>query len=484
MPVGRASPRRPWRLPLLVAAGGLLVAAVIAAMPQARWALRPAARAGAGAGLAAGREPPFDVLVSVGALTQATLDAHPPGTTFKLAAGTHRLGEALVPRRGQGFVSAGDAVVSGAKVLKRWRRAGDRWFVEGQTQRLPETPTGGPIGSCRPRFPRCGRSEDVFLDGRLLRHVATLAEVRAGRYFFDYATDRIWIGDDPAGHVLEASVTPQAFVGVGGARDVAFRNIIVEMFGSHGQDAAIHSEPGNGGWRVLNSEVRWNHGVGVKLDSGAVRDSYVHHNGKFGLGGSGDGSLVAGNEIAFNNTVGYDRGAGGAKWVFNDGLVVRANYSHGNGGPGLWTDINNIDTRYEANRIEDNARAGIMHEVSYDAVIRGNIIRGNGNDLGAKWFISGAGVYVVNSPGVEVHDNLIAGNAAGVTGRHDRERTSGEKGRHGPTVLTDLRVHDNDVLWSGPSGIFSDDPAIDSDAGNDFRDNNHAWFAPARLLPG
>jgi parallel beta-helix repeat protein len=43
------------------------------------------------------------------------------------------------------------------------------------------------------------------------------------------------------------------------------------------------------------------------------------------------------NEIAYNNTVFGDPfwGAGGSKWVYANGLIVRGNFSHHNIGPGL-----------------------------------------------------------------------------------------------------------------------------------------------------
>ena len=67
--------------------------------------------------------------------------------------------------------------------------------------------------------------------------------------------------------------------------------------------------------------------------------------------------------------------AGGTKFARTRDLVVRRNFVHHNRGPGLWTDIDNVRTLYEANRVEDNGEAGILHEISYAAVIRNNVVR-------------------------------------------------------------------------------------------------------------
>ena len=61
---------------------------------------------------------------------------------------------------------------------------------------------------------------------------------------------------------------------------------------------------------------------------------------------------------------------------------MRDNHVHHNEGPGLWTDIDNIHTLYEGNLVEHNANVGIFHEISYDAVIRNNIVRDNGLEVG------------------------------------------------------------------------------------------------------
>jgi parallel beta-helix repeat protein len=396
----------------------------------------------------------YDVNVSVGQFSQSVIDAHPPGTRFRIASGTHRLQYAIEPKKNQQFLGAPGATVSGAKVLTDWRSAGPHWYASEQTQRLPTTQVGGAIGSCKTEYPRCFRGEDVFLDGHLLRHVGSLDRLGPGRYFFDYERDRIYIGDDPSMHVVEASVAAQALAS--DASGVVVRNLIIEMFGGDGQSAAIHGG-GSPGWSLIDCEVRLNHGAGAKINNGIVAGNYVHHNGKFGLAGSGEGNRVIANEIAHNNTAGYDRGAGGAKWVHNDGLVVRNNWSHHNDGPGLWTDISNTDTVYEGNLITENGKAGIMHEISYGATIRNNTIRRNGFALGSAWWVAGAGVYVINSPEVEVYGNTIVGNRAGVMGRHGESRTNTQLNTHGATALRDFHVHDNMISMPvGRTGIVSD----------------------------
>src|SRR5207253_9524779 len=101
----------------------------------------------------------------------------------------------------------------------------------------------------------------------------------------------------------------------------------------------------------------------------------IHHNGQMGISGGGSAaSVFENNELSFNNTCGYDSGweAGGSKWVHNGtagggGADIRNNWVHDNNGPGLWNDGANYNTIYEYHLVENNAGAGIDHEISFNA---------------------------------------------------------------------------------------------------------------------
>ena len=395
------------------------------------------------------------VAIAPGQNIQSIVNSHPAGTTFLLKAGVHR-NQTITPRTGDSFVgetSGGTrlTILSGARVLTGWISDGTRWYVSGQTQ--GSTPATSGADACRPSHPRCSFAEDLFVDNVMKYHEDVLSEVGAGEWFFDYAADRIYVGDNPSGHVVETSVTPQLF-NQSSADNVTIQDLIVEKYASPTASAAVnlgYSPYGAENWIVTGSEVRWNHGAGIGQDSNTIaRNNYVHHNCGFGFVGAGIGVVVEGNEIAYNNimagstkTCGYESfwGAGGSKWVWTTNLIVRGNFSHHNDGPGLWTDINNIYTIYENNTIEDNVRGGIFHEISYDATIRNNTIRRNGTGKDFPWWTTGAGIEVVSSRNVEVYGNTLVDNWQGITGLNDHRGT----GNSGAWVMTNLNVHDNNV---------------------------------------
>jgi hypothetical protein len=415
--------------------------------------------------------PPGSITISPGQDIQAAVNGAPEGATFFIRAGVHRL-QRVTPKNRQTFLGEPGAIMSGARVLTTVTREGNYWVATGQTQQGavdsdPET--------CQATFPRCRYPEDLFIDNAVLEHVSTLSAVASGKWYFDYASDKIYFWDDPQGRVVEATVTPNAFVG-GYTRDVTIRGLIIEKYAAPSPQAAIDASTGTG-WIVEDNEVRWNHNSGVRAtDYITIRRNHVHHNGGYGLTGAGAGILIEQNEIAYNNTVGYNPfwGAGGSKWVLTDGLIVRNNFSHHNRGPGLWTDIDNINTLYEYNRVEDNELDGIFHEISYKATIRYNTCQRNGTASPFPGWMTGGGIVVNSSPDVEIYGNTVTNNFNGIGGIQSNRGS----GRYGAYLLQNLHVHDNTVtLTVGHGGIVQN-------AGSDnvFTNQNNRWVNNTYIL--
>lgn len=387
---------------------------------------------------------PSAVPILPGQNIQAIVSATPPGTAFLLRAGVHRL-QTIRPRDGDIFAGETGAVLSGARELTSFSFEGGHYVAAGQTQQ------GLPHGQCQSGFPQCRFPEELFIDDRPLVRVGSLDEVGPNRWYFDYVADRIYFADDPRGRRVETSVLPVAMDA--SANNVSVSGLTVEKYANLAQQGVINAE-GRTGWVIARNEVRSNHGLGIRIGPGSrVIENNVHHNGQLGIGGVGNDVLVEKNEIAYNNTAHFDADweAGGAKFVQTDRLMVRENVVHHNGGPGLWTDIDNINTTYESNTVEDNERMGIFHEISYAAVIRSNIIRRNG--FGFQEWLWGCGILVAASPNVEVYGNTVEGNADGI-GAVQQRRGSGP---YGPHEVSNLWVHDNSVMMAqGHSGLVQD----------------------------
>ncbi|MFC7663584.1 right-handed parallel beta-helix repeat-containing protein [Methylorubrum suomiense] len=352
--------------------------------------------------------------------------------------------QSVTPKDGDHFIGEHGAVLNGARLITEFDREGHNWVATGQNQEGFRSGTEfGARGAERPGYP-----ETFFIDNKPLTPVDSLDKVAPGKFYFDYGHDKIYFRDDPAGHRVEAGVSPFAIAGQ--AKDVHVENLVVEKYNVPTQAGAIGYNSSAEGWTIQNNEVRLNYGVGVYAGSNShVTGNYVHDNGQMGLGASGDNVRVEGNEIAHNGYFsGIDRGweGGGTKFAETENLIVRDNYSHDNNGYGLWTDINNINTLYEGNTVANNLSGGINHEISYAATIRDNVLTGNGGE-GVGWLWNG-GIQIQNSKNVDVYRNYVdaseGGNAITMI-QQDRGT-----GSHGAWTTTGNSVHDNVIVDRTP----------------------------------
>ncbi|MDX1765740.1 MAG: right-handed parallel beta-helix repeat-containing protein, partial [Candidatus Saccharimonadales bacterium] len=270
----------------------------------------------------------------------------------------------------------------------------------------------------------------------------------------------------------------------GGANNIHIENLIIKNYEPPDQMGAIKGgdhgvSQGTYGWQIIRNEIAYNRAGGIRTGHEMlIQGNAIHHNEQIGIAGSGDDMIVEGNEIAYNNYLErYDWGweAGGTKFVRTNRLIVRNNESHHNTGPGLWTDISNINTLYENNTVHDNIDGpGIFHEISYAATIRDNHIYNNGypdsDPNNIYWTRSG--IQISASKDVEVYNNLLENNSKGITGV-DQCRGDGD---FGPYSLTNVNVYNNTIIDSRLSRA-----GTDCNSYIDMEYYNNTWLGNSRL---
>jgi parallel beta-helix repeat protein len=259
----------------------------------------------------------------------------------------------------------------------------------------------------------------------------------------------------------------------GGGSSVTIRGLLIKRYNPPIQYAAVQT---GSSWLVESNEITESSHSGLRMGANSIaRNNNIHHNHEYGVNGVGGGILVEGNTIAYNNYLDeYDIGdEGGTKFVFTTNLVLRNNWVHHNRGPGLWTDIDNVNPLIEGNTVEDNEHEGIFHEISWNATIRNNLVRRNG--LGRNLNGEGAGIYISSSggSGVEIYGNTLDGNHEGIVLRQGN-RGSGIQGVY---TTQNVSVHNNTVTLTGSQqqGAYSDDnsTAIFTTRNNHFEDNTY-----------
>jgi hypothetical protein len=287
----------------------------------------------------------------------------------------------------------------------------------------------------------CLRTNDVFYDNRWLTRVGSLPELSSGEFFFDYATDRVHIADNPAGHKVEVGLVTQSLRSFRtSADDVLVRGVVIEKFAT---PANMYALEGNDGWVLDDVEIRLNHACGATAE--VLRNSVVHDNGQCGFStADNDGALVDGNEFYGNHRTpiaGWHTAA--VKVLRSRNAVIRDNFVHDEDSIGLWTDWDNIGTIYDGNRTVRTGGPGIFHEASCAAVIRNNVVRRAGFGRDFEGWIDGSGILVQTSRNVEIYGNLVEGSKHGI-GATSTNRGSGKN--CGEFVTHNLRVHDNTIV--------------------------------------
>jgi hypothetical protein len=405
------------------------------------------------------------VTLSPGDNIQSAVNAAPPGTTFVLQSGVYRM-QSVKPHNGDTFTGQGNVVLNGSQILSfQLDPAGSGLWIASATASTVNH------GDCQKAYPLCGYTQDLFIDNVLQTPVSSRQAIPLGSWYFDRAHNSVYLPSNPAGHLVELGMTQYAFYG--GATGVTISNLTVEKFATMAQNGAIGGATilSADGWVVDNVESRWNHGRGISLggSNSQILNSFIHHNGQLGIALYGTNCQATNNEISWNNYAGFSATweAGGSKFWGTTNLVVRSNYVHDNKGPGLWTDTNNVGTLYDSNTVINNQNAGIAHEVSYNAIIRNNTVKGNGN-TSTVWLWN-AQIDLQNSSNVEVYGNTVEVPTGGGNGIAIINQNRGS-GSHGQWVATGNYVHDNTVTYLGNSGLSGlvDDTGGNTAVGNRF----------------
>jgi hypothetical protein len=345
--------------------------------------------------------------------------------------------QSITPKTGDIFEGQSGAVLNGSRQLTSFTRSGIYYVATGQTQH------GTANGECQAAYAGCEYPEDLFFNNVPLQRVEALTQVVAGKWYFDYSTASVYFVDNPTGKTVEIGVTTHAFSG--SATNVTIEGLTIEKYADPAQDGAISG----GAWTIESNDITLNHGGGIRLASNQIIEyNQIWWNGQEGLTGSGSNILVQNNEIAYNNTLGFDFGweAGGTKFSNTTNLVVQGNYVHDNKGPGLSLDFQTYNWLIQGNRTSGNYVAGILDEISYNGTARYNIIEDDASYPGktnpSMWWA--CGFFDLDSSNATVYGNTVINNSNGICA----VSISRGSGSRGAFLVQNLSVYDNVIVQS------------------------------------
>lgn len=333
----------------------------------------------------------------------------------------------------------GEAVIiTGADTLTQWRRVPGSdpiWETDWTARFVIDTRDGQPVmhhpGDEEHR--RSGRAEQLVVDGVAWdwpQLVLTREEMAPGTFLPDPDAGRLllWLpdGSDPSEHAIEGATRGMLF----GANEwmawarfdwVTVRGFTFRHGASFPQRATV-SLYGRG--NVLEDcVVEWMSGGGVFVgpEGGTLRRCVIRNCGH--TGGCAGGRDFINERVLWEGNCrkpisrGWD--AGGVKLVLSShGLFDRCTF-RGNGGPGLWFDIDVRDTVVRGCLFERNEQHGMFVEISRDITIEDCVFLANAlEDEG--WSV--AGLTLAESRHCTVVHNLLAGNRDGISMREQGPR--------------------------------------------------------------
>ncbi|MDH4145644.1 MAG: right-handed parallel beta-helix repeat-containing protein, partial [Acidimicrobiia bacterium] len=327
---------------------------------------------------------------------EAAASAAPARSSVYVSTGVYREslsfnGKSLALRA----VPGAHPVLSGADRVTAWTASGARWWAQG-----PDfADSGWPVGLTSSA--RSMLVDIVAIDGVQLQQVTSSGEVGATTFWVDSA-NRIWIGRDPNGHVVEVARR---------GRGLFARN--VDDFTVEGLTFRHYATgPGNGGaleiWGtrtvIRDVTVVDNANAGIRLLGSAplIEDTRAARNGRIGaLLNNADGAIVRRSAFQGNNTEAFHvfGAAGGMKTSASRDVTITGNEVNDNLGHGIWFDLSSVGVTIHANQASRNTEAGILVEVSAWAYVTDNTTLENGR-----------GLYIVESNDVWVTGNTVGFN--------------------------------------------------------------------------
>lgn len=357
----------------------------------------------------------------------------------------------------------GEAVwFDGSQVVSGWVKSGSVWRKDGWKYEFDSSPTftfGAKDGTTanwgfvNPDYPMAAHPDQVWIAGGSLAQVKTLSQVGPGKFYVDYAADKLYVGSDPTGKDVRASTLDRAIEVR--AAGVTIRGVGIRRFApSVPHMGTITLERPNA--TLQNVHITDNSVTGLAIiENGATIDRVtVRRNGMLGvLGTNADGAEFS-NVLAEKNNVenfNYAPAASGVKIGRTRGVSFINSSFIDNNATGLWLDESVYDVKVIRSVSSGNTRHGMSFEISALVTVAGSLIAENG----------GFGLKVNNTSQVSIWNNTLVDNDRPINLVQD-ERRGNQKGTPGhnpkrpfpdPTMpwrILDVKVHNN--IISGTTG--------------------------------
>lgn len=393
------------------------------------------------------------------------------GATIVFRAGTYRIAaENIIDKKLTLQPYPHEQVwLTGSEIVSEWVQDGNIWRKDDWKYQFPSR--SGEERFIDGAYPLAGNGDMVFLNGTLLTQVGSRDQVKPGTFYVDYSSQKLYIGDNPTGKSVEATVATRAIgmylQGSSNAKGSVIQGLGCRHFAQSCLEIAV------GQVRLENNTFTRNgiEGVALAGESGdierytrkgvsldlVVRSNNFSYNGRTGLQASrAHRLLLEGNIFSHNNVEHFakDWGAAGFKIVGTDDMMIVDNLVEENDAIGIWLDIGVKRATVVNNVVHRNQSYGIFFEISDGATIASNAIANN----------SGYGIFITNSSNAKIYNNTLVDNGKALriqeSNRGPNEEYSGQ-GILEPTWKTEHIIAKNNI-FANANGSYDVNAVVDT----------------------
>jgi len=343
----------------------------------------------------------------------AAIAAAPSGATIVLREGEYH-GSFVIPRGKRLNIQSypGEAVwLDGSREVTGWKNIEGRWRLDDWTVHFDASPTysrGARDGTqpgwqfVNPEYPMAAHPDQVWINGEPQKQVGAVEKVKAGTFYVNEATDRLYVGSDPKGKEVRAADTVKALIIAGAGSTV--RGIGIRNYSPSVPDMGAVAVSANNvtieNVAIIDAATT---GLATFASNTTLRNLTIDGAGMLGAQAStADGLTATGLLITGNNAEHFNRApvAGGVKIHKSRGVSVTNSSFSDNLGNGLWFDESVYKMTIASNDIVGSTGNGLVVELSATAIIADNVITDSGKD----------GILVSDSGHIDIWNNTIARN--------------------------------------------------------------------------
>ena len=363
---------------------------------------------------------------------QKAVSAAPAGSTIVLRAGSYHEKDVHIAKKLTVQSYANEIVwLDGSVPVTNWVKNGALWVGSGLNHPpfKASVDYSGALSASDsfvdPNYPMAAHPDQVWIDGVAQTQVQSQSLVKAGTFFYDETTSKLYLGSDPTGHVVRASDLQRAiYVTADAADGSVFRGFgvrryapSIDTFGAVVSSRTVITNPATQplGITFENMVISDNATTGLAVTGNNVLINHVTaaRNGLMGFLANEADRLAMRNSLAVGNNTEHFKpspSSGGFKTTHTRGIEVSNSVFLQNYGPGLWFDESEFNMFvFNNDAVGNKGSHGIIAEISDTILLANNLVVGN----------DGNGFKINNTSNVTLWNNTAANNGVNVNGTYN-----------------------------------------------------------------